>query len=56
VAAGNTRWSKDILSIQAFQSDERNALSLRTAILAGSPDKYGMNKKLIDDEVVTEGW
>lgn len=32
------------------------ALKQRTAILAGSPDAYGMNKKLIDDEEVTEGW
>ena len=32
------------------------ALKQRTAILAGSPDAYGMNKKLIDNEEVEEGW
>ncbi len=32
------------------------ALKQRATILAGSPDIYGMNKKLIDDEEVTEGW
>ena len=31
-------------------------LTQRTAILAGSPDAYGMNKSLIDDEEVSEGW
>lgn len=31
-------------------------LTQRTAILAGSVDEYGMNKSLIDDEEVTEGW
>lgn len=25
-------------------------------ILAGSPDAYGMDKNLIEDEEVTEGW
>ena len=30
-------------------------LTQRTAILAGSPDVYGMNKNLSDEEV-TEGW
>jgi hypothetical protein len=32
------------------------ALKQRTAILAGSPDAYGMNKKLIDNEEVEEDW
>ena len=27
-----------------------------TMILAGSADAYGMNKTLIEDEEVTEGW
>lgn len=31
------------------------ALKQCATILAGSPDAYGMNKKLIDEEV-TEGW
>lgn len=35
---------------------ETVVLTQSTAILAGSPDAYGMNKSLIDDEEVTEGW
>lgn len=31
-------------------------LTQRTAILAGSVDAYGMDKSLIEDEEVTEGW
>ena len=31
-------------------------LTQRTAILAGSLDEYGMNKSLIEDEEVIEGW
>ena len=31
-------------------------LKHRTMILAGSPDAYGMDKNLIEDEEVTEGW
>ena len=31
-------------------------LTQRTAILAGSPDAYGMDKNLIEDEEVSEGW
>ena len=31
-------------------------LTQRTAILAGSPDAYGMNKSLIDKEEVLFGW
>ncbi len=31
-------------------------LTQRTAILAGSLDEYGMNKSLIEDEEVNEGW
>ena len=25
-------------------------------IMAGSPDRYGMNKKLIEEEPVEKGW
>ena len=32
------------------------ALKQRATILAGSPDVYGMNKNLIEDEEVIEGW
>ena len=35
---------------------ETVVLTQCTAILAGSPDVYGMNKNLIEDEEVTEGW
>lgn len=31
-------------------------LKHRTMILAGSVDTYGMNKTLIEDEEVDEGW
>ena len=31
-------------------------LKQRTMILAGSVDAYGMNKTLIEDEEVDEGW
>ena len=31
-------------------------LKHRTMILAGSVDAYGMNKTLIEDEEVVEGW
>ena len=31
-------------------------LKQRTMILAGSADAYGMNKTLIEDEEVDEGW
>jgi len=31
-------------------------LKQRTMILAGSPDPHGMNKNLVDEEEVTEGW
>ena len=31
-------------------------LKQRTMILAGSVDAYGMNKTLIEDEEVVEGW
>ncbi len=32
------------------------ALKQRATILAGSPDVYGMNKNLIEDEEVLFGW
>lgn len=31
-------------------------LQHKSMILAGSPDAYGMNKTLIEDEEVVEGW
>ena len=31
-------------------------LKHRTTILAGSPDIYDMNKELVTDEDVLEGW
>jgi hypothetical protein len=31
-------------------------LKQRQMILAGSADQYGMNKTLIEDEEVDEGW
>ena len=31
-------------------------LKHRTTILAGSPDIYGMDKELVTDEDVLEGW
>ena len=31
-------------------------LQNKSMILAGSADAYGMNKTLIEDEEVTEGW
>ena len=32
------------------------ALKQRAAVLVGSPDVYGMNKNLIEDEEVLCGW
>jgi hypothetical protein len=32
------------------------ALKQRAAVLVGSPDVYGMNKNLIEDEEVLFGW
>lgn len=31
-------------------------LQYKSMILAGSADAYGMNKTLIEDEEITEGW
>lgn len=31
-------------------------LTIKTTILTGSADAYGMNKKLTEDEEVTESW
>ena len=31
-------------------------LKQRTMILAGSADAYGMNKRLVTDDEVDEGW
>ncbi|MBQ8656023.1 MAG: hypothetical protein IJ527_03065 [Prevotella sp.] len=31
-------------------------LKLRTMILTGSMDEYGMNKSVIEDEEMDEGW
>ncbi len=31
------------------------ALKQHSSILTGSPDAYGMNKRILDEEV-TEGW